>query len=179
MTEQVVWWFQIDRRCCNQAGKTLDPPLAIIELRTSKGTFEIPVREQHRGTQCGWNPPPLTQGSPDSSVSSLVCVNLVLPELSVCLRHPETFRTAVPKAAIHEHRHLLLGKRKIWLSLNRVVPSPASYSVCSKQFHHSHLGALVSPTTDPRHDLGSFGFRDDVSHLHVDSMRPILRSGKP
>ena len=53
MAEQVVWWFQIDCRCCNQAWQTLDPPLAIIELRTIKGAFEIPVREQYRGAQCG------------------------------------------------------------------------------------------------------------------------------
>jgi hypothetical protein len=50
----------------------------------------------------------------------------------------------VPEAAIHEDRHLELGKNKIRLPKQRPPPAPAGNAVKAKQLDQRQLGFLVA-----------------------------------
>ena len=72
--------------------------------------------------------------------------------------------TPMPEAAIDKHRDPPGRKHKIGSPQHRPIPPPPADPVRAKDRDHPQLGRAIPPRTNPRHDLGTFGLGEDVSH---------------
>ena len=109
-------------------------------------------------------PPQPSEPAVDRPIPSPVSLNLRLPKSPVLLGQPETPGASVPETPVNEHRHLLLAEREVWPAGHHQMPSPTPYTSSSHQLRQSDLGLLVPLAPDPRHDLGTLGFRPDINH---------------
>ncbi len=73
--------------------------------------------------------------------------------------------TSVPKAAIHEYRHPLLGKGKIGFACQKQMAAPAFDAVCAKDAYHADLRVLVAGRADGSHDGRSLLFCKYIGHV--------------
>jgi len=90
--------------------------------------------------------------------------DLVLPELAVSFRCAVALRTAVPKTAVYKDDQPLFLIREVWLAGKFQVPPPSRDFFLSEKFNQKTLSLFISPSMDPGHYLGTFGFSDNGDH---------------
>jgi hypothetical protein len=74
-------------------------------------------------------------------------------------------QAAMPKTPVHKHGHLGFREDKIWLSEYRLMTSPAGDTVKAKEPDQGEFGFFVAVPANPGHDVGTFGFGEDVRHF--------------
>jgi hypothetical protein len=60
-------------------------------------------------------------------------------------------RTAVPEAAVNEHRQFCLLENEVRFARELGVPTPANYSTAPKNLDQPELGRLVARAADAGH----------------------------
>lgn len=69
----------------------------------------------------------------DAFIAGHVVFALFIPELPICLRAGVALGAAVPKTPVNEDGDLLLRERKVGLSRQQKMPSPAGDLVASEE----------------------------------------------
>lgn len=134
--------------------KTLHPPRALVSK--TRAQFVLPYSKDA--------PACLPQGPRNQTVTGFVRRKFGPPEIGIVFRLRGMQRTAMPETAIHEDGNTKLRKNEIRLSEHGLLAPPAVDTVFPKNLHQRQFGILVSTRSNTRHDLGAFGFAEDVRH---------------
>ncbi len=87
----------------------------------------------------------------DAFIAGHVVFALFIPKLPVGFRAGVALRAAVPKTAVDEDGDLLLGERKVGLSEQRKMSSPAGDLLAPQERQQCLFGSFVSPPLNARH----------------------------
>ena len=109
-------------------------------------------------------PAACAEGAVDAAIASLIRGDLLPPEGGVVFRLGRVFRTPVPEAAVDVDCEFKSGKNEIRFARELRAAPPAGDAVRAHKRNEPKFGVLVSAPTNARHDLGTFGFGEDVGH---------------
>ncbi len=114
------------------------------------------------------HPSLLSQSACHQAVTILISTELGCPPLCASLwrRRVLWFRAAVPKAAIHKHRHLFAAKDEIRPPEQPYPTPPSRDPVHPHQRHHPKFRIPVPTPANRRHHRAAFSLGEDVRHLH-------------
>lgn len=88
-----------------------------------------------------------------AAIPGHVVLALFIPELPICFRARVTLGAAVPEASVDEDGDLLLGERKVGLSGQRKMSSPAGDLLAPQERQQCLFGRLVPLPSDEGHDF--------------------------
>jgi hypothetical protein len=77
----------------------------------------------------------------------------------------------MPETAVYEDDKALLAKREIRPAEQRGMSPPSGDTPGAKQFRQSKLSLLVAASANAGHDLGAFGFSENVRHEGASPLR--------
>jgi hypothetical protein len=98
------------------------------------------------------------------TIPGFVTPKLLLPKYSVRGWYRPMLWTVMPKTSINKDSSTQLRKYEIRISKDTGVSSPSSDAVFSKKGDHCKFRALISASTNSRHDPRSFGLIEYVCH---------------
>ena len=114
-----------------------------------------------------------TQGPVYQPVARAVAIQLPPPKRAIALGHPAMLWATMPEATIHKNRQAGRAENEIGLAKQGLPPPPAGKAVSPEDLGQSQFGVPVAMRADTGHDLGTFGFGENISHF---GRRSIMRS---
>jgi hypothetical protein len=107
-------------------------------------------------------PPPQEQAN--DLVAFLVAGDFRTPESAARFGHSVVPTTAVPEATVYKHRESGAGEDEVGAARESLMPAPAGDACRTKDGGKPQLGGFVATGPDGGHDLGPFGFCENVGH---------------
>jgi hypothetical protein len=98
----------------------------------------------------------------DAFIAGHVVCSFFIPECTVGFRAGVALRAAVPETSVDEDGDLLFGERKVRLSRQGKMPSPAGNLLALEERQQCLFGLLVPLPSDEGHYLGALLWCPDV-----------------
>jgi hypothetical protein len=92
--------------------------------------------------------------------------DLVRPEFTVSFRSAVALRTSVPEAPVNKDNKPMLSEGEVRFARQFQLSPPSRDFFLSEKFNQNTLSLFISLSSDPGHNLGTFGFGDNVDHKY-------------